>query len=279
VVTFRTVTREDARGIKTYNYGTYGCVMNFPSMQTTVARLVLLAFTAALLPIIAAQNPPAHTQTKQISHYMREAGLQYLENTKRMVALGLKNPNASLMIDPATEASGVNFYGEILQETEDHIRINVSSAADKQYLRILQRTKAAAELTVFGDLSNLYVDCYAQAHRTAINGSIAGGTCTEHRYEDTAKAVRDAQLKTSEEQLAKATKHLADVENGVPDLTPTQKELCAKDPTLTLCAGTPEANAKWEADKRAKTRELCAKGVFDKEYCDKFEASQKPDKQ
>ncbi len=51
--------------------------------------------------------------------------------------------------------------------------------------------------------------------------------------------------------------------------------VASQDASFTFCAGTPEAGAKFEADKtRRKTEELCAKGVFDKDYCAKFEASQ-----
>lgn len=236
----------------------------------------LCAFAVALLATAVAQDQRVNPGPKPISHYMRETGLLYLENAKKMVALGLRNPDANVMIDPTIEASGVNSYGEVLQELEDHIRINVASASDKQYLRLLQRTKAAAEISVFGDLSSLYSDCYTQARFTSLNGSMAKGTCTEGRYEATAKAVRKARLKAAEERLAKAAQHLRDVENGVPDLTPTQKELCATNPSYSFCAGTPEANTKWEADKKANTEELCTKGVFDKDYCAKFAASQKP---
>jgi hypothetical protein len=239
-------------------------------------KAALCACAVTLLAMAVAEDQPVDAGPKPISHYMRETGLLYLENTKKMVALGLRNPDANLMIDPTNEASAVNSYGGVLQEFEDHIRINVTSASDKQYLRLLQRTKAAAEMSMFGDLSGLYTDCYIQARFTSLNGSIAKGPCTERRYEATVKVVRNAQLKAAEERLAKATQHLRDVENGVPDLTPTQRELCATNPSYSFCAGTPEANAKWEADKKAKTQELCTKGVFDKDYCAKFEASQKP---
>lgn len=88
--------------------------------------------------------------------------------------------------------------------------------------------------------------------------------------------VRDARLQVAHDELEKAKQRLAEAEDGTPKLSPAQKEMCAKDATFTFCAGTPEGRAKAEADKRAKTRELCAKGVFDKDYCAKFEASQPP---
>src|ERR1700723_3369733 len=162
-------------------------------------RKLLLACIPALVAMAAAQNPSASITPKPISHYMRETGLLYLENTKKMVVLGLKNPDASPLIDPTNQAATVNSYGEVLQMMEDHIRINITSAADKQYLQLLQRTKAAAELSVLGDLSNLYSDCYAQARLTALHGAIGGGNCTERRYEVSAKAVRDEQLRAAQE--------------------------------------------------------------------------------
>lgn len=232
---------------------------------------------AFLLSSVAiAQTSPAHgTAPKRVSHYMQETGLTYLETTKKMVESGLWNPDAMQMIDP-THLSEVNQYGEELQQLEDRIQINATSATDKQFLRLLQRTKATAELVVFGDPSILYFDCYSFAHETALRGILGVGNCTETKYEADAKLVRDARLQSAHDELEKAKQHLADVENGTPTLTPVQKEMCAKDATFTFCAGTPEGRAKAEADKRAKTRELCAKGVFDEDYCAKFEASQTP---
>jgi hypothetical protein len=226
----------------------------------------LLVCLAAFLATATAQNQSA---PKPISHYMRETGLLYLENTKKMVVLGLKNPDAEQMLD-ADGTSEVNSYGEVLQEMEDHIRINISSASDKQYFRLLQRTKAAAELSVFGDLSNLYIACYVQAHTTSIRGAIVGGNCTEHKYEEVAKEVRDAQLKATQDRLARAKQQLEELKKGpsAPELTPVQKELCAKDATFDFCAGTPERKAR----DRAKTLDLCAKGLFNHDYCAKVAA-------
>jgi hypothetical protein len=230
-----------------------------------VCGLVLSATTIAQTSAVA----------KRISHYMQETGLLYLETTKKMMVVGLENPDAMQMID-ATQPSEVNSYGDALQEMEDHIQINITSATDKQFFRLLQRTKAAAELAVFGDVSTMYADCYTVAHETALRGTLIIGGCTEKKYEVTAKEVRAARLQVAHDNFEKAKQHLADVESGVPNLTPAQKELCAKDATFTFCAGTPEAKAKFEADKKAKTQELCAKGVFDKDYCAKFGASQTP---
>jgi hypothetical protein len=206
---------------------------------------------------------------------MQETGLLYLETTKKLMSEGLQNADATQMIAP-TDPSEVNQYGEVLQQLEDRIQINISSATDRQYLRLLQRAKATAELVVFGDQSMLYADCYTSAHETAIRGNLTIGTCTEKKYDEIAKVVREARVREAGAELEKAKQHLADVENGVPNLTPAQKELCEKDATFTFCAGTPEAKAKFEADKKAKTKELCDKGVFDKDYCAKFDASQSP---
>jgi hypothetical protein len=203
---------------------------------------------------------------------MQETGLLYLETTKKMMEAGLENPDAMQMIDPM-QPSEVNSYGGVLQEMEDHIQINISSAPDKQFFRLLQRTKATAELALFGDPSMMYADCYTFAHETALRGTLSIGGCTEKKYEETAKTVRAARLQVAYDNLKKAEEHAADIKNGVPTLTPSQKELCAKDATFAFCAGTPEAGAKFEADKKIKTEELCAKGVFDKDYCAKFEAA------
>lgn len=232
--------------------------------------------SAAFSVALCAQAQVAPRPAKPISHYMREIGLLYLENTKRMVELGLKNQDATPMLDPTNDASDVNSYGEILQEIEDRIRINISSAQDKQYLRLLQRTKAAAELTVLGDVPTLYSECYVQAHFTAIQGVDSGGNCTEGRYEASAKLLREAELKAAQADLARAKQRLADVENGVPDLTPTQKALCAKDVSFAFCEGTPEWEASQAEKNKQKTEELCAKGVFDKDYCAKFEVDHGP---
>jgi hypothetical protein len=233
---------------------------------------VLLCGLVLSSTLVAQKSPVPAVASKRLSHYMQETGLLYLETTKKMMAAGLENPDAMQMLDP-TEPSEANRYGGVLQEMEDHIQINISSTLDKQFLRLLQRTKATAELAVFGDPSMMYADCYVIAHETALRGTLSIGDCTEKKYEDTAKVVRDARLQKARDDLEKAKQHLADVQNGVPTLTPAQKELCAKDASFSFCAGTPEAGAKFEADKKAKTEELCAKGVFDKDYCAKFKAS------
>jgi hypothetical protein len=235
-------------------------------------KLGLLACSVVLSTVAIAQTSAV---PKRVSHYMQETGLLYLETTKKMMVAGLENPDAMQIIDP-TQPSEVNSYGDALQEMEDHIQINITSATDKQFFRLLQRTKAAAELAVFGDLSTMYADCYTVARETALRGTLGIGNCTEKKYEEAAKVVRAARLQVAHDSLEKAKQHLADVENGVPNLTPAQKELCAKDATFTFCAGTPEAKTKFDADKKAKTEELCAKGVFDKDYCAKFHASQTP---
>jgi hypothetical protein len=220
--------------------------------------------------VLAQNSTPA--SPKRISHYMQETGLLYLETTKQFIASGRENEYSSPMTDP-DDKSDVNRYGEVLQVMEDHIQINITSATDKQFFHLLQRTKAAAELFIFGDPS-MYVACYTVAHQTAIQGTLSIGNCTEKKFKETSGLVSDARLQEAKAELEKAKQDEADRESGVVHLTPAQKELCAKDATFNFCAGTPEAKAKADADKKAKTEEMCAKGVFDKDYCAKFEASQ-----
>ena len=103
-------------------------------------KVGLFACSLVLSVTTIAQTPAA---PKRVSHYMQETGLLYLETTKKMLAAGLENPDAMQMIDP-TQPSEINSYGAVLQEMEDHIQINISSAPDRQFLRLLQRTKATA---------------------------------------------------------------------------------------------------------------------------------------
>lgn len=235
-----------------------------------------------------AQNSPTHptTTTKRVSHYMQEIGLLYLETTKKLLMGGLENAAATPLMDP-TQPSEVNSYGDVLREMEDHIQVNIASATDKQYFRLLQRTKAAADLAVFGDKSGLYTDCVSLAHLTALQGSMSSGNCTERRYEETLRLVNEALLKAASSDLERAEQHLAETLKGGSDLTPSQRELCAQDATFDFCVGTPERKAYDEKRSKAvkesddqQRRELCAKGVFDKDYCAKLNAPQTsvPDK-
>jgi hypothetical protein len=235
-------------------------------------RFTVLICGLMLSATVFAQNSTP-TSPKRISHYMQETGLLYLETTKQFIASGRENEYPSPMTDP-DDKSDVNHYGEVLQVMEDHIQINITSATDKQFFRLLQRTKAAAELFIFGDPSMMYAACYTAAHQAAIQGTLSIGNCTEKKFKETAGLVSDARLQEAKAELEKLKQDQADLESGVVHLTPAQKELCAKDATFNFCAGTPEAKAKADADKKAKTEEMCAKGVFDKDYCAKFEASQ-----
>jgi hypothetical protein len=217
-------------------------------------------YTSGLLSVLltvgcTAAIAQTSTAPKGISHYMQETGLLYLETTKKLATAGLENPDAMQMIEP-TQASEVNGYGSVLQEMEDHIQINISSVADKQFFRLLQRTKATAELAVYGDIPT-YADCYATAHEIALRGTLGVRGCTEKQYEDAAKVVRDARLQAAKDSLEKTQQHLADVQKSAQE-------------------ANAKTTAKFEADKKAKTEELCAKGVFDADYCATFRASQTP---
>ncbi len=238
-------------------------------------KFATLACIAMLLGSAFAQTKHAEAPSSTISHYMRETGLLYLQDVEAMVELGLQNPKAELMLDPEHGVSNVNMYGKALQVLEDHIRINITSESDAQYLKLLQRTKAAAELDVIGGLSVFYSDCYAQSRATSLEGRLVRGSCTKRAYELAVKAVDDAGEKAAAADLAKAQADLADARAGNPKkLSPIQTALCAKDSTFDFCAGTPEAEAKWRADKDEKTQEFCDKGVFDKDYCAKYRDSQ-----
>jgi hypothetical protein len=200
-------------------------------------RVSVLLYGLVLSSTLVAQRSPTPTATpKRVSHYMQETGLLYLETTNKMMAAGLENPDAMQMIDPM-EPSEVNSYGGVLQEMEDHIQINISSAPDKQFFRLLQRTKATAELAVFGDRSIMYADCYTVAHETALRGTLSIGGCTEKKYEDTAKVVRAARLQVAYDNLKKSEEHLADVKNGVPNLTPSHKRIVCQGRHIDVLCG------------------------------------------
>src|SRR3984957_13780470 len=100
-------------------------------------KFSVLACSLMLSATVLAQNSPAPTSPKRISHYMQETGLLYLQTTKEFIAGGRENEYSSPMSDP-DDKSDVNHYGEVLQVMEDHIQINITSATDKQFFRLLQ---------------------------------------------------------------------------------------------------------------------------------------------
>src|ERR1700722_20872374 len=99
-------------------------------------RFTVLICGLMLSATVFAQNSTP-TSPKRISHYMQETGLLYLETTKQFIASGRENEYPSPMTDP-DDKSDVNHYGEVLQVMEDHIQINITSATDKQFFRLLQ---------------------------------------------------------------------------------------------------------------------------------------------
>ena len=238
-------------------------------MKHLALACILILSTTAL----AQKTYVSNSDSIRISPYIKRTALVYLETTQKMVTQGLENPEAVEMMNP-TQPSEVNHYGETLQDLEARIQTRSTSPVDKQFLRLLQRTKAAAELAVLGDISGIYGDCYSFAHQSALAGIVNNGTCTEIRYKGIARLTRNARLRAEREELArKAKQHLVDTESGSSQLTSVQKELCARDATFSFCPNTREAKAKLYAEKKAKTKDLCAKGALDKDYCAAFEES------
>lgn len=200
------------------------------AIATAILALVVVT-TSAL-----AQQPMK--TKKPISHYMQEMGLLYLENVDSMLEQARKdNLNESNHKIAAAEAAKRgeeselvpehksaldNSYGKALENLEDHIEINITLAADKQYLKLLERTKLAAEQSAsitelagqfktlgavlsFGEKYDIYPVCQSQAHYVAKSGLFSDGDCTEAKYWATHKAVQEAEGEAAREQLVEAT--------------------------------------------------------------------------
>jgi hypothetical protein len=94
-----------------------------------------MLFVAAMLFLFSVPNVYAQKEKKEISHYMREIGLLYLENVE------------SYHYNPAADDSDINerAYARTMDGIEERVKINITSEADKQYLELLTMARLTHE--------------------------------------------------------------------------------------------------------------------------------------
>jgi hypothetical protein len=157
----------------------------------------------------------------QISQYMRESGLNYLEVLDKafdqasedhiayMKALAKRDGSYSLMDMPTGGSLTDNLYGKELTRLEEHIEINIKSEPDKNFLKFLQDTKSItgiaynevlrAEPTYKSlrpnpTIAKLYPVCVGQAHTIIKSGIFGYGSCAPSDF--------DAALKVDDPKAA-----------------------------------------------------------------------------
>jgi len=152
-------------------------------------------------PDISKRAAPANSM--QISQYMREAGLTYLEVLDKAFDQASQDYWAyrkaeregsdSLLDMPKGSYITDNFYGKELTRMEDHMEINVKSETDKKFLKFLEYTKYLAKFPYFElsrqrepaykdlpptpNLVKLYIACDAVAYVIAKSGVFNDRTC------------------------------------------------------------------------------------------------------
>jgi len=195
----------------------------------------IVAFVLVSLTALGQHSPTKSSPDsgkKPVSHYMREAGLLYLEDVESMLEqLRKDGPDDSLL----------RIHRKSLDGLEDRIEINISSSVDKRYLELLKRTRSAAERSAiistlagrqktaieamnFGTDLDMYPECSAQAWSVAKSGIFNTGNCTEKRSAQKWRAISDEQSKAAEADLAEAGEHLA-------------HKICGNSATYETCDG------------------------------------------
>ena len=170
---------------------------------------------AADVAVCQSKTHAAKPQPK-ISHYMQVVGLDYTERLAEIekregdsldeqVARGIKPP---LRLGDLDDDS--------FSKWEDHIEINVTSAADREYLELLKRTREAmngylslcAGRMRFADkdaLIGFHVWCKTRAYDIAKSGELNTANCTDadfiksmklwHESEEDRQAIEALQIK------------------------------------------------------------------------------------
>jgi len=192
-------------------------------------RTVMAFFVVILLGALGmAQQPKTETAKRdapadsmQISQYMRETGLTYLEVLDKafdqasedhiayMKALAKRDGSYSFMNMPTGGSLTDNLYGKELTRLEDRIEINIKSEPDKKFLKFLEDTKSIAGIAYTEVLradptykslhpkptiAKLYPVCVGQAHGIIKSGIFGYGSCAHSDF--------DAALRTDDPKAA-----------------------------------------------------------------------------
>ena len=178
-------------------------------------------FVVVLFGVTAsAQQPKTDTskqvvpaRSMQISQYMREAGLTYLEVLDKAFdqasqdywayRKAKREESDSYLIGDIPMGLDItdNLYGKELTRMEDHMEIDIKSEPDKKFLKLLEDTKYFAKFAYFEilrqaeptlkdmppvpNLVKLYPACFATAKVIVKNGIFEYGLC---RLDPKAKA-------------------------------------------------------------------------------------------
>lgn len=190
-------------------------------MRTVMALFVVLLFGVlgmAQQPKTETAKRNAPADSMQISQYMRETGLTYLEILDKafdqasqdhiaymyMKALAKRDGSYSFMNMPTGDSLTDNLYGKELTRLEDRIEINIKSKPDKKFLKFLQDTKSIAgiaytEVLRAADptyktlhpkptIAKLYPVCVGQAHGIIKSGILGYGSCAPSDFDAALRA-------------------------------------------------------------------------------------------
>jgi hypothetical protein len=165
-----------------------------------------------------------------ISQYMREAGLDYLEDVEKMHDEALEGFAKFLMHPLDSElwhTPNESPYGKILHTLETHIEINIRTEGDRRFLTFLEHTKVAGWASYqdamqeldpkhsawprHPELSEMYAPCLVRAETIIKEAKyFAEGECTEAKFTKELKADAEAiearNAKIIAEEAAKAAK-------------------------------------------------------------------------
>lgn len=158
-------------------------------------------------PKLPAANP------MQISQYMPESGLTYLELLDKAFDQAVEDHLAYSRAMARHDDSFLNMptggniedtiYGKEIGHLEERIEINVRSEGDKKFLEFLQNTKAIASTAYINVLredptynklrphpaiAKLYPVCVGQAHAIVLSGIFSYGDCSSSDYDKALQA-------------------------------------------------------------------------------------------
>lgn len=174
-----------------------------------LARFVA-AVTMALQGLAQQPKPVASMDSGlQISQYMREAGLSYLDLLDKafdqaaqdhiayMKAVGKRDGSYGFLDVPDGSSLDDTQCGKDLSRFEECIEINIQSEPDKKFLKFLRDTRAIAgtayfnvlktdptyrDLRLMPTIGKLYPICVAQAHGIIRSGTFSYGACANSDY-------------------------------------------------------------------------------------------------